>query len=395
VLAPPGRDPEDAGVPPGHPRVAVLGTLVVQASPAQAGPPLGGAVSTLARGSVEAIELTTVADDEVVLHVPASADRPALVIARGGLEPDRDHEVEGVAFRTLPRPPGERLASLATVNDVHFGEVECGVLEGNTSGPVLRVGPGETPYPDTMNRSAVREIAAIEPDVVLAKGDLTTHGTVEELEAFLSCYRPVFGERLHYVRGNHDAGADFSVVDGGTMELTLPGVTLAVLDTTIPGRPNGGVDADQLEWLDELGSRADRLVLVFGHHHPWDPSSRVRPDAYFGINPTDSEALVAVIARRPSLVGYFAGHTHRNRVRRFETSGEVPYAEVACVKDFPGTWAEYRVFEGGILQVHRRISAPEALAWSDRTRVMFGGFYAEYSFGQLSDRCFPIWPRRS
>ncbi|HWC38382.1 MAG TPA: metallophosphoesterase [Acidimicrobiales bacterium] len=352
-------------------------------------------MSTLAGASVRAVELTTVADDEVVLHVPASADRQALVIARGGLAPDREHEVEGVVFRTLPRPPGERLATLATVNDVHFGEVECGVLEGNTSGPVLRVGPGETPYPDIMNRSAVQEIAAIEPDVVLAKGDLTTHGTVDELEAFLSCYLPVFGERLHYVRGNHDAGADFSVVDGGTMELKLPGVTLAVLDTTIPGRPSGRVDADQLDWLDELGSRADRLVLVFGHHHPWDPSSRVRPDTYFGINPADSEALVAVIARRPSLVGYFAGHTHRNRVRRFAPSGEVPYAEVACVKDFPGTWAEYRVFEGGILQVHRRISTPEALAWSDGTRIMFGGFYAQYAFGQLSDRCFPIWPRPS
>jgi predicted phosphodiesterase len=352
-------------------------------------------VSTLASASVKAVELTTVADDEVVLHVPASADHPAQVIARHGLEPDREHEVMGVVCRTLPRPPGERLATVATVNDVHFGEVECGVLEGNTSGPVLRVGPGETPYPDIMNRSAVQEIAAIEPDVVLAKGDLTTHGTVEELEAFLSCYRPAFGERLHYVRGNHDAGADFSVVDGGTMELQLPGVTLAVLDTTIPGRPSGRVDADQLEWLDELGARADRLVLVFGHHHPWGLASRVRPDTYFGINPADSEALVAVIARRPWLIGYFAGHTHRNRVRRFEPSGEVPYAEVACVKDFPGTWAEYRVFEGGILQVHRRISTPEALAWSDGTRVMFGGFYAEYAFGQLSDRCFPIWPRRS
>jgi predicted phosphodiesterase len=351
-------------------------------------------VSTLAGDSVQTIELTTVADDEVVLHVPTSADRPARVITRRGLEPDREHEVEGVAFRTLPRPGGERLATFATVNDIHFGEVEAGVLEGNTSGPVVRVEPGETPYPDTMNRAAVQEIAAIEPDVVLAKGDLTTHGTADELDAFLSCYQPAFGERLHYVRGNHDAGADFSLVDAGTMELKLAGVTFAVLDTTIPGRATGRVDADQLEWLDELGSRADRLVLVFGHHHPWDPSSRARPDTYFGINPADSEALVDVIARRPSLVGYFAGHTHRNRVRRFEPTGEVPYAEVACVKDFPGTWAEYRVFEGGVLQVHRRISSPEALAWSDRTRVMFGGVYPEYAFGQLSDRCFPIWPRR-
>jgi len=350
-------------------------------------------VSILVGGSVQAIELTTVADDEVVLHAPATPGQPAQAVRRTGLEPGRDHEVEGVAFRTLPRPPGERLATVATVNDVHFGEVECGVLEGNTSGPVLRVGPGEAPYPDTMNRAAVREIAAIEPDVVLAKGDLTANGTVEELEAFLSCYRPTFGERLHYIRGNHDASADFSVVPGGPVELTLPGVTLAVLDTTIPGRASGRVDADQLEWLDELGARADRLVLVFGHHHPWDPSSRSRPETYFGINPADSEALVDVVARRRALVGYFAGHTHRNRVRRFGPSGEVPYAEVACVKDFPGTWAEYRVFEGGALQIHRRISTPEALAWSEGTRVMFGGFYAQYAFGQLSDRCFPVWPR--
>jgi hypothetical protein len=63
------------------------------------------------------------------------------------------------------------------------------------------------------------------------------------------------------------------------------------------------------------------------------------------------------------------------------------------VKDFPGAWAEYRVFEGGILQVLRRVSTPAALAWTDRTRAMFGGLYADYSFGRLEDRCFPIPPR--
>ena len=59
-------------------------------------------------------------------------------------------------------------------------------------------------------------------------------------------------------------------------------------------------------------------VLVFGHHHPWDPSSHERNDHYFGINPDDSEALCAVIGRCESIAGYFAGHTHRNRVRRFD-----------------------------------------------------------------------------
>jgi hypothetical protein len=64
--------------------------------------------------------------------------------------------------------------------------------------------------------------------------------------------------------------------------------------------------------------------------------------------------------------------------------------EVACVKDYPGTWAEYRVHEGGILQIHRRISTPEALVWSEKTRGMYAGTYHQYAFGGLADRCFVI-----
>ena len=56
-----------------------------------------------------------------------------------GLEPDTDYEIDGFAFRTLPRPPGERLATFATVNDVHFGEIECGIIEGLDIGPTFAV----------------------------------------------------------------------------------------------------------------------------------------------------------------------------------------------------------------------------------------------------------------
>ncbi len=174
------------------------------------------------------------------------------------------------------------------------------------------------------------------------------------------------------------------------LSVTLPGVTLAVIDTAIPGKASGGVSAESLEWLEQLAAEADRPILLFGHHHPWNPDAAERPEAYFGINPDDSERLVEVVARRRRIVGYFAGHTHRNRVRRFSATGDVPWVEVACVKDFPGAWAEYRVFEGGILQVFRRISAPEALAWSEKTRDMYGGLYEMYAFGALDERCFPI-----
>ena len=54
-----------------------------------------------------------------------------------GLEPDTEYElaVDGVdadrlaagrRSRTLAQPPGALLATFATVNDVHFGETECG-----------------------------------------------------------------------------------------------------------------------------------------------------------------------------------------------------------------------------------------------------------------------------
>jgi hypothetical protein len=170
----------------------------------------------------------------------------------------------------------------------------------------------------------------------------------------------------------------------------LPGVTLAVLDTAIPHSPNGGITASTLAWLDDLAASSDEPILVFGHHHAWNPASKTRPDDYFGINPDDSERLIEVVARRPTLRGYFAGHTHRNRVRHFEATGDLPWVEVACVKDFPGAWAEYRVFETGVLQLHHRISTPDAMVWTEQTRGMFGGEYFGYAFGSLADRCFPI-----
>lgn len=365
------RPPVDAGV-------AVLGPVVAPAHRSPARPPL---VS-------DAWELTTVSDDGAV------AFRGLEVKRFEGLEPATAYDFDGLSFTTLPRPPGERLATVATVNDVHFGEEAAGIIAGSDIGPVLRSAPGEPPYPELMNRAAVAEIAAIEPDAVVAKGDLTAGGTAEEHQAFLDCYGGAFGDRLTAVRGNHDVCGTHTFADDPVQAVILPGAVLAVLDTTRPGEAHGRLTPEQLEWLDELGARSELPVLVLGHHHVWNPDKGKREGTYYGIDPDASEALVATVARRPSLVGYVAGHTHRNRVVRVAATGDVPYAEVASTKDFPGAWAEYRVFEGGILQVLHRIADRSALRWTEQTRAMYAGLYAEYAFGDLEDRCFPIWPRR-
>ena len=209
------------------------------------------------------MELTTVTTDSAVFHDGTD------VIVRDGLQPDTEVEAFGAEFRTLPRR-GELLCRFATVNDVHFGETVCGLIQGSDVGPVLSVGPDDDPYPEVMNRGAVSEIVAADPALVVAKGDLTSSGRTEEYERFLEVYG-VFGDRLVHVRGNHDSYHHGEFAAFATQEVELPGVRIAVLDTARDGRANGDLSADQVEWLDEVAARSDEPVLVFGHHHVWDP----------------------------------------------------------------------------------------------------------------------------
>ena len=337
------------------------------------------------------VEITTVADDFVVLH-----DGPT-ALRIDGLDPDTHYDIRGAAFRTLARPAGELLSRFVTLNDVHFGEVVCGYMsEAPEAGPILRAAEGAEPYPEVMNRAAVAEIQALAPDAVLVKGDLTNDGADDEYAAFLACYG-VFGDRLFHVRGNHDR-YHHQTYDAGDQVIDLPGVRIALMDTTIAGGTTGALDADQFAWLDDVCGQADRPVVVMGHHQDWVPGDnggRNRSVDYFGINPDDSEALHALMGRH-GVLGYFAGHTHRNRVRRTAASNGAVHVEVGCVKDFPGSYAEYRVYEGGIMQIHHRISSPEALAWSDQCRDLYrdlGTDYVAYALGRLEDRCFVISTR--
>jgi 3',5'-cyclic AMP phosphodiesterase CpdA len=313
-----------------------------------------------------------------------------------GLDPDTEYElaVDGVQpdgrwlparVRTLAQPSGRLLATIATANDVHFGETECGKTGDPATdaiGPVLHSEPGEPPYPEVMNGAIVDEMQALDPDVVIVKGDLTDSGRAEEYEAFLACYGRL-GPRMHHVRGNHDAIRDHEMaIQGAPYAIALTGVTLAVLDTTVPGRVGGELDATQRAWLDDVAANTPDPVLVFAHH----PSYHVDPN--YGLSVADHAALLDVFTRRENIVGYLAGHTHANKVVRELDGRAIPCVEVACGKDYPGAWAEYRVYEGGYTQVVRRVAAAPARAWSERARHMIQGIYRDLVLGSIDDRCF-------
>jgi Icc protein len=335
---------------------------------------------------IRATELTTVADNLAVFH------HGQRVIRHENLEPDTDYSEHGIDFRTLPRPTGRLLSVFATVNDVHFGETECGRIDDNPQGPIQSLHAHETPYPITMNAGAIAEILKLDAHAVIVKGDLTTNGTDEEFAAFREHYVDTFGHKLHVARGNHDAYKGQNEFTGDQW-IQLPGVCIALIDTTIPTETTGRIDPHQFDWLEAHLQAATTPVMIMGHHQQWTDGNR--SDSYFGLHPDSSDQLDALVTRHQCVIAYTAGHTHRHRVRSMNSSG-VPTIEIGCVKDFPGTWGEYRIYEGGVMQVVHRISSPDALAWSERCRFLYADFginYESYALGTLEDRCL-ILPLR-
>ena len=113
-----------------------------------------------------------------------------------------------------------------------------------------------------MNRAPSRRSPRSTPTRSLVKGDLTCDGLDEEYAAFLAIYGTAFGDRLHHVRGNHDAYRHQTYAPEG------PAADRRRRAHDRPARhhdrrPDHRADAaEQLEWLEDLAAEADRPVLA-------------------------------------------------------------------------------------------------------------------------------------
>lgn len=295
-----------------------------------------------------------------------------------------NYEFDGIALRTLDSI-GELRSCLVTMNDVHFGENECGRIGDDTT-HVLTVGPNERPYPEVMNESVIADAAAINPDAVIVKGDLTSDGTFDQYETFRSFYEGAFTTRLTHVRGNHDSFNGNSFADWPIQIVQTVGLSVVLLDTARLHRPDGFISAEQCDAVAQFAAASSDPVMVMGHH-PLFVDGVDRLNHFDGVSPSESAALIEVMATAPNVLAYSAGHTHR--CRRRDVSG-VAIIEVACTKDFPGAWAQYQVGTMAVAQIVHRASSPAAIEWAERTRTMFDGFYGTFAMGELSDRCFVL-----
>ena len=190
--------------------------------------------------------------------------------------------------------------------------------------------------------------AAIDPAAVLVKGDLTVAGTPASTTRFLALLRA--GLRRPPPRGARQPRrllrpAPFAAEP--SQGRAARRAARAARHRPCPASANGAVSADQLEWLDDLARRRRSAGAGVRPPPPVGPGVGERPERYFGIVPDDVGALIDVVARRPRHPRLLRRPHPPQPGRRFAATGDVPWVEVACVKDFPGTWAEYRVHEGG------------------------------------------------
>jgi len=293
--------------------------------------------------------------------------------------------------RTLVPPPGRELYRLAAVNDLHIGATEFGPLRA------LRERDHTDPHAVRCARAAIEEAKAWGARALVVKGDLTQQGRPNEWSA-VGALLGAAGVPVFAIEGNHETKR--AAVDG-RRAMAAAGVQLVVRPTAfdLPGVRVVGVPTARWHgdpgWVTRDAAReaasliADAPAAIVALHHY--PQRFLLPTLYPpGIpGPVARRALDLWAEANPNTL-VIAGHTHRHRRRDY---GPLVIAESGSTKDFPGTWTGYVVYEGGVLQVTRRVLAEGAMGWTEQGRRVLGGLWGVWSPGVRSHRCFShTWP---
>ena len=188
--------------------------------------------------------------------------------------------------------------------------------------------------PDTLAYGRVDTASALErcvttlnefapkPDLVVISGDLADTPTGEEYEHLKRLLAPL---KVPFVSipGNHDSRQSMraafpqayaSAFGPLNQRVEIGGVDLVLLDSSVPGKPHGELDAPTLQWLEAtLVSSPDRPAFLFLHHPPfkagiWHMDRQ---------NLLNAGELAAVVRRHPRVQLIATGHVHRAALTMF------------------------------------------------------------------------------
>lgn len=154
------------------------------------------------------------------------------------------------------------------------------------------------------------------PDAILVSGDIADEGTADEYAQARSVLLGGADVPVLILPGNHDDRGTLREVLFGQAPSYQPinqvhrvkGLTVAMLDSSIPGKGEGALDDDTYTWLTDLlaATPADDSVIVSMHHPPVPIHSTVVDP----IRLTNPERLAEIVAADDRIVGVLTGHAH-------------------------------------------------------------------------------------
>ncbi|NNH71734.1 phosphodiesterase [Nocardia uniformis] len=154
------------------------------------------------------------------------------------------------------------------------------------------------------------------PDAIIVSGDIADEGRAEEYAQARVALLDGADVPVLILPGNHDDRSTMREVLFGQTPSPKPinqvhrvkGLTLVLLDSSIPGKPEGLLDDDTLTWLTDLlaATPADDSVVLALHHPPVAIHSTVVDP----IRLTNPERLAEIVSGDDRIVGVLTGHAH-------------------------------------------------------------------------------------
>jgi 3',5'-cyclic AMP phosphodiesterase CpdA len=218
-------------------------------------------------------------------------------------------------------------------------------------------------------RQAIAEVNAAKVDLVLVAGDLTEHGTPEEIGDFMEEKRVLTG-RVWFVAGNHDVGNKLTPgktpkpSDGCVTPWRLTrfemhwgptfwtreraGVRVIGINTSIIGSDFGREKKMWSMLEKELAKPSDKPTLVLLHYPPFLKTADEK-SAYFDIEKPQRERFLKLV-QVGGVKAVLSGHTHTEITNtwkgvRFVTTPPIAYG-LPKGKQKPG-WTLLKVSPSG------------------------------------------------
>lgn len=234
----------------------------------------------------------------------------------------------------------------------------------------------------------VREMQ-LNPVCFILSGDLTNEGDTESYEHLAELVDEIkeFGKPVLLGLGNHDTRVNFRRVVLGEAEAEdenipyyyateIDGLRVLMLDSKVPGRHDGELDAEQLAWLAEqleTPAPGGDLVVV---HHPSVPRGVPRPNDLLLQNSQD----LADVIEGKNVLAILAGHSHVSSVSSYEGNLHVTAPATAFLLD-PSIRDGGRALDGAGFNIctvreGRLVVNPVILAGPQAEAFRYGAFAA-------------------